>query len=402
MPRSERKPPARILDGMNALLFVVNFGLELAQHKNMYSFLFIDTERVWRGGQEQLFTLARGLRQRGHEVHLIHQPNSALGDRAGKIGVFLHPLAVRSEIGLISLLRLYSIIKRVRPDVLGFNTPKPILIGVLASRFTSAGVRIIFRRVDFPLGRSFFSRLKYTWGIDGIITISESIRSRLRSAGAPASKITTIYEGIDLSLYPESGQTQQALPASPAVVGVVSHLSREKGISFLVEAAALIPEVKKKYRFVIVGEGACLQELTQLVKEKDLEQIFQFTGFRSDIPQLMKSFSIFALPSLSEGLSSAILEAMASSLPIVASNVGGIPELVKDGENGLLVAPADADALASALQKLAENPEERFRMGQTNRRQAVEKFTMEQKILKTEELCTSLLLERRRLARKNQ
>jgi glycosyltransferase involved in cell wall biosynthesis len=368
----------------------------------MYSFLFIDTERVWRGGQEQLFTLARGLRQRGHEVHLIHQPNTALGDRAGKIGVFLHPLAIRSEIGFISLLRLYSILKRVRPDVLGFNTPKPILIGVLASRFTSAGVRIIFRRVDFPLGRSFFSRLKYTWGIDGIITISESIRNRLRSAGTPASKITTIYEGIDLSLYPESGQTP---PALPAVVGVVSHLSPEKGISFLVEAASLIPEVKKKYRFVIVGEGACLQELTQLVREKGLEQIFQFTGFRSDIPQLMKSFNIFALPSLSEGLSSAILEAMASSLPIVASNVGGIPELVKNGENGLLVAPADAEALARALQKLAENPEERFRMGQTNRRQAVEKFTMEHKITKTEELCTSLLklkAERRRSVRKDQ
>ncbi len=361
----------------------------------MYSFLFIDTERVWRGGQEQLFTLAKGLVQRGHEVHLVHQPNSAIGDRAQNTGIFLHPAAIRREICLISLMRLYSVIKSVRPDILAFNTPKPILMGSLASRFASVGIRIIFRRVDFPLRSGFISRIKYSWGIDGVLTISESIRTRLRSAGVPASKITTIYEGIDLSLFPALERQPRS---GPVVVGVVSHLSREKGISCLVEAASLVPEVKKNYRFIIVGQGACLQELTALVRAKGLDRNFQFTGFRSDIPQLMKSFDIFALPSLSEGLSSAILEAMACSLPIVASNVGGIPELVQDGKNGLLVAPADPAALAEAIQKLGENPESRLQMGQINRRQVEEHYTMEQKILKTEERCISLLLERRRSA----
>ena len=97
------------------------------------------------------------------------------------------------------------------------------------------------------------------------------------------------------------------------------------------------------------------------------------------------------MPSLSEGLSSAILEAMASSLPIVASNVGGIPELVKDEENGLLTESADPASLAKAIQRLAENPDLFLRMGRINRRLAEERFTMEQKILKTEELCNSLL-----------
>jgi glycosyltransferase involved in cell wall biosynthesis len=354
----------------------------------MFSFLFIDTERVWRGGQEQLFTLIRGLRQHGHEVHLIHSPNSALGERSKAIGACLHPLAIRSEIGPISLLRLYAIIKRVRPDILGFNTPKAILIGALASRFASSGVKIIFRRVDFPLRSNFFSRLKYTWGTDGIITISNAIRNRLKNAGVPASKISTIYEGIDLSLYPKIIRTHK--PGEPLVVGVVSHLTPEKGVRYLIEAAALIPEANKKFRFVIVGEGSCLPQLQELVREKKLNN-FDFKGFRSDIPQLMESFDILAMPSLSEGLSSAILEAMASSLPIVASNVGGIPELVKDGENGLLAPPADSAALARAIQTLAENPEEILRMGQKNRRQVEEKFTMETKILKTEELCEALL-----------
>jgi L-malate glycosyltransferase len=357
----------------------------------MISFLFIDTEHVWRGGQEQLFTLIRGLRGRGHEVHLVHQPDSALSQRSREMGVFFHPLAIRSEIGLISLLRLYSIIKRVRPDILAFNTPKPILMGVLASRFAPAKIRIIFRRVDFPLRRSFFSRLKYTWGIDGIITISDSIKNRLRSAGVPGSKITTIYEGIDLPLYPKRARVLQ--PGKQLVVGTVSHLSHEKGMTYLIEAASLIPEVNEKFRFVIVGEGACLQELMDLARRKRLEN-FRFTGFRSDIPQLMESFDIFILPSLSEGLSSAILEAMASSLPVIASNVGGIPELVKDGENGLLVAPADSVALAGAIQRLAQNPEDSLRMGREGRKQVEDRFAMEHKILKTEELCMSLLRSR--------
>jgi glycosyltransferase involved in cell wall biosynthesis len=354
----------------------------------MSTFLFIDTEQVWRGGQEQLFTLARGLVQRGHEVHLVHQPNSAIGERARDIGLFLHPIAVRSEIGLISLMRFYSLMKRVRPDIVGFNTPKPILMGCIAAKIARAKARIIFRRVDFPL-RGWFSRFKYTWGIDGVVTISASIRNRLISAGVPASRIATIYEGIDLSIYPALNRESRA--ALPVVVGVVSHLSREKGIDCLIEAASMIPDVREKLRFTIVGQGACLQSLRDLARQKGLEQIFQFTGFRSDIPELMKTFDIFVLPSLSEGLSSAILEAMACSLPIIASNVGGIPELVRHGVNGLLVAPADSAALTEAIQQLASDPEERLRVGQVNRKQVEEKYTMKQKISKTEELCASLL-----------
>ena len=109
----------------------------------------------------------------------------------------------------------------------------------------------------------------------------------------------------------------------------------------------------------------------------------------------MKSFDIFALPSLSEGLSSAILEAMAASLPIVATEVGGIPELVKDGENGLLVAPGDPAALALAIQRLADHPEESGRMGGRGRERMEEQFTLERKILETEQLCYDFCSNRR-------
>jgi glycosyltransferase involved in cell wall biosynthesis len=357
----------------------------------MFSFLVIDTERVWRGGQDQLFSLLKGLRQRGHAVHLICQPNTLLETRAGDHGITVHPLAIRSEVGPIAFFSLIPILRKARPDVLAFNTPKAILIGTLAAKFASVGAEIIFRRVNFPLRKNLFSRVKYTWGIDSVIAISESIHLQLQMCGIPASRIRTIYEGMDLSLYPKPAPPKQRSLAEPAVIGTVAHLSQEKGINYLIEAASLIPRVQERMRFVIVGDGKCRQELKEISESKGLRDTFYFAGFHSSTYEFMKSFDIFALPSLSEGLSSAILEAMAASLPIVATRVGGIPELVKDGDNGLLVAPANPEELAHALQQMVDDPEESARMGQRGRARMEEQFTLERKILETEQLCYALL-----------
>jgi glycosyltransferase involved in cell wall biosynthesis len=168
-------------------------------------------------------------------------------------------------------------------------------------------------------------------------------------------------------------------------------LSPEKGLSYLIEAASLIPHVKDRVRFDIVGDGSCRMELEELVRKKELEDCIQFLGFRADIQTLMKDFDLFVLPSLSEGLSSAIMEAMASSLPVIASNVGGIPELVQNGDNGLLVRPADPESLARAVMQLAENPETLRQMGIRGRERVEEKFTLDRKVQETEELCCTLV-----------
>ncbi len=358
--------------------------------------MFIDTERVWRGGQDQLFTLVKGLHQRGHKIHLICHPRTLLESRASELGILVHPISIWSEVGLLSLLQLIIVFRKARPDVLAFNTPKAIAIGTLASKFAPVGAGIIFRRVNFPLRKGIFTRLKYTWGIQCIVAISKSIRLQLETCGIPASKIRTIYEGMDLSLFPKRTPLKAHNGAEPVIVGTVAHLSREKGLNFLIEAASLIPDVKRKLRFIIVGDGYCLEELRGLVDQKGLKDVFEFAGFHSDTSQYMRSFDIFALPSLSEGLSSAILEAMATSLPIIATDVGGIPELVKDGDNGLLVAPANPAALARAILRLADNPEESRRMGQRGRERMEEQFTLERKIVETEQLCDSLIKESNR------
>ena len=357
----------------------------------MFSFLVIDTESVWRGGQDQLLALLTGLRQRGHRVHLICQPDTLLEKRGREIGISVHPLTIRSEFGLVAALRIAAILRKTRPDILAFNTPKAIFIGTLASRFVPVSARIIFRRVNFPLRKNPFSRFKYSWGIDCIVAISESIQLQLQICGIPASKIRTIYEGMDLDLFPKRTRPRVHNPGEPVVIGTIAHLSPEKGLNYLVEAASLIPSVQSKLRFVIVGDGKCLADLKELAARKGLSDIFHFAGFHSNTYQFMQSFDIFALPSLSEGLSSAILEAMATSLPIVATNVGGIPELVENGKNGLLVAPANPSELALAIQHLADNPAEAERMGHVGRERMEANFTLARKILETEQLCYTLL-----------
>ncbi|MBN2320668.1 MAG: glycosyltransferase [Acidobacteria bacterium] len=357
----------------------------------MLSFLFIDSERVWRGGHVQIFTLIQGLHHRGHRVHLVCFPGTTLETQARDLGISVHTIAIRSEAGVISLFRLYSVLRSVRPDFLAFNTPKPILLGKLASRFAPTGARIIFRRVDFPLRRNFISRMKYTRGIDCIIAISQSIKARLQQGGVPASLIKTIYEGVDLSLFPEYPEPEKRPPDARVTVGAVSHLSHEKGLSYLVEASALIPDVKRRARFIVVGDGPCREELQNLVRDKGLESCYYFAGFQTVTSDLLKDFDIFVQPSLSEGLGSAIMEAMACSLPVIGSRVGGIPELVRDGENGLLVPPADAENLSKAMQQLLNNPENCRKMGMEGRKRVEAEFTIERKILETEKLCNTLL-----------
>lgn len=361
----------------------------------MISFVFVDTERVWRGGQDQLFALLKGLERRGHQVHLICQPQTLLESRSREYGLSVHPVSIRSEADLLCFPRLLTIFRRIQPDILAFNTPRAVLLGSLASRMTRVGARIIFRRVNFPPRKGLFTLMKYRWGADRIVAISESIRLQLQLCGVPVSKITTIYEGMDPSLYPRRTQLRARRPGEPAVVGTVAHLSPEKGLNYLVEAASMIPDVKERLRFLIVGHGSCREELENLVRQKGLQDVFHFAGFHSDISPFMKSFDIFALPSLSEGLSSAILEAMAASLPIVATEVGGIPELVTSGENGILVAPANPGALAEAIGRLADNPVQALRMGQRGREIMEARFTLERKILETEQLCAMLLRKQR-------
>ena len=357
---------------------------------NSLKILYVDTDREWRGGQEQLFSLMLGIRDRQHQVWLAAPSDSPLSGKALQSGIETYRFGQGNELSPWAFLQLWKILGRQDFDIIHLNTPRPLVLGGLASKLCGIPLRVCSRRVNFPLN-SPLSRLKYNWMQESVVTVSGSIRQTLIQGGVRPDLIKVIYEGIDLDWVDSQQAHAPDHVNSGLVVGTVAHLSPEKGHRTLLEAAPRVISRVPDVHFILVGRGALMSTLKARVEELGIQKRVTFTGFRSDSEVLMKSFDVFCLPSLSEGLSSAILVAMASSLPVIATQVGGIPELVIDDETGILVSPDDADQLAVGLCKVLESPQLREKMGCAGRQRIEEKFTLERKLNETENLYLSLL-----------
>ncbi|HSR51836.1 MAG TPA: glycosyltransferase family 4 protein [Acidobacteriota bacterium] len=347
--------------------------------------LYVDTEQVWRGGQEQLYTLIRGLQARGHQCFLAAPGGAPLAERCRALKVPVEDFQQRSEWSPKAFRRLREVMLGENFQVVHFNTPRPILAGGLAAKLCGVPLRVSSRRVIFPLS-SPFSRWKYNACNDLIFTVCDSIRQVLTQAGVNRQRVRVVYEGVDLRWFDdlEAAEFQRGL--DEVWIGIVAHLSHEKGHRDLLEAASLLASRFSDVRYAIIGDGPLRQELEALSQELRLDDFVRFTGFRKDSEALMKRLDVFCLPSHSEGFSSAVLAAMANRLPVVASAVGGNRELVTDGETGLLVPPGEPAQLAEALWKLIDSQTLRHRMGQAGRKRVEDNFTMERKIELSERL----------------
>jgi glycosyltransferase involved in cell wall biosynthesis len=350
--------------------------------------LYIDTENFWRGGQEQLFSLICGMKQAGHEIMLASPSTAPLSEKVSRLGIRTINFDQRMEISPKAFRFLYSLMKNNPVDIIHFNTPQPVFPGGLAAKllaFTKGKrpVTVCSRRVNFPL-KYRLSRWKYNHLTDRVLTVSESIRKTLLNSGIRSNLVETVYEGIDPDW--NDAQKPAALPfcKDSLVVGTVAHLSQEKGHVDILKAISLLRDKCPEACFVFVGEGLMRSELEEYARDLGVSDIVHFTGFREDSEALMKNFDIFCLPSLSEGLSSAIMSAMACSLPVISTNVGGIPELVIHGKTGLLTEPSAPDQLAESLLRLLTSPEERIRFGREGRKIVETRFTIRHKLEKTE------------------
>ena len=355
--------------------------------------LYVDTEPVWRGGQEQVLSLIKGMRDRGHHVAVAAPRIAPLAGRVTGEGISFFPFGQRAELSPVALWRLYRILRAGRFDIVHFNTQRPLLAGGLASRMAGRPVTICSRRVNFPL-RSRLSALKFNLFMAKVVTVSASIKDTLASAHVDPGIVRVIYEGVDFRGIDRAPAPVLPLPHGKKIIGIVAHLSPEKGHSTLIKAFRRLLDSLPDVLLVIVGDGALRADLERLVWEMDLTDSVYFAGFRSDADALMKCFDVFCLPSLSEGLSSAILAAMSNRLPVVATRVGGIPELVTDTETGLLVEPSQSGPLAGALERLLRSPELASRMGNAGRRRVEQHFTQEAKLDGFENLYLELLAQR--------
>lgn len=229
-----------------------------------------------------------------------------------------------------------------------------------------------------------------------IIVISDAVSKRFDWMRDKERKVTTIYNGIDLEKFNPSlngGYTRKefGLNAQVPLVGMVGRLDRYKGYPYLLKAARKVIDAIPECRFLIVGEGERRKELEDLTNKLSLNNNVIFTGYREDVPEVLASLDLFVLSSVSEGLGRSIIEAMAMRKAVVATDVGGIPEIVKDKETGLLVASKDSDALAKAITELLVDKNKVKLMGLAGRKRAEERFDLDTHLKMTQKLYMDLL-----------
>jgi glycosyltransferase involved in cell wall biosynthesis len=350
--------------------------------------LHIDTARTWRGGQNQVLLTVNGLNAIGHRAALVAHPDGVLRSRARE-GLELIPIAPRTEMDLAAAWRLSRVVKSLKPDVVHAHDAHATAMASLALSFGSpapAPALIASRRVDFHLRKNSFSRWKHRQ-VDCFIAASEAIRRILVADGLPAERTVTVHEGIDvehvLAAPPVNIHETFWLPHHAPVVGNVAALVPHKGQRHLIEAAHLVVREIPDARFVILGEGELRESLERQVRDYHFEKHVLLPGFRTDVLGCIKGFDLFAMSSVTEGLGTSLLDAMACSRAIVATRAGGIPEIVDDGLNGVLVEPRDHRAMAREIVRLLRDDALRQRMGAAGRTRVADRFSVDRMVEET-------------------
>ena len=356
--------------------------------------LHVDTARTWRGGQNQVLLTVNGLRSIGERAALAAHPHGELRRRAAE-GLELIPMAPRTEMDLTAAWRFSRVIKRLAPDVIHAHDPHGVAMASLALSLGSSTAQgraprlVASRRVDFHLKGNSFSRWKYRQ-VDCFVAASEAIRRMLVGDGVPAEQTVTVHEGIDvehvLAIPPVNVHETFFLPHQAPIVGNVAALVPHKGQRHLIEAAHLVVQKVPDARFVILGEGELREHLERLVRDYHLEKHVLLPGFRVDVLGCLKGFDLFVMSSVTEGLGTSLLDAMACSKAIVATRAGGIPEVVEDGVTGTLVEPRDHHAMADAIVELLSSDAKRDAMATAGFARVQERFTVERMVAQTAEV----------------
>jgi glycosyltransferase involved in cell wall biosynthesis len=358
--------------------------------------LHIDTAKTWRGGQSQVKYTVMGLRAIGHRAALVAHPEGELLRRMSE-GLDLIPLAPRNEIDLAAAWRLSRVIKQLKPDIVHAHDPHAVAMASTALSIASPSPRpplVASRRIEFRIARNSFSRWKYSQ-VDCFLAISRAVRDRLVSDGIPSRKVEVVHEGVDVERVAaaRSGNVHAALflPTHAPIVGNVGALVAQKDHHTLIEAAALVVRDVPDTRFVILGEGELRPALEDHIRQKHLERHVFLAGFRADVLELLKDFDVFALSSMHEGMCTSLVDAMAAAKPAVATAVGGVPEVLADGDTGFLVPAKDHHALAERIVRLLRDEELRRQMGAAGLARARRLFTVERLVEETAAVYEGLI-----------
>jgi glycosyltransferase involved in cell wall biosynthesis len=359
----------------------------------------VDSECTWRGGQAQVAGLIDGLRRNGHEC-VLFAPAGPLAEKMRREGVTVRPFAASSDLDLPAALGLAGEFKGEPCDLIHVHSARAHAIAALSAKLAGGLPFVVSRRVDFDVAKNPLSALKYRFGVDLYLGISKGVERVLHKGGIDPRKTVVIPSGIDTGKWeslpdPTSLRQQLSLPADAPVVGSLAALAPHKDHRNLLAAARHLAGRRPEIRWVIFGEGECRGDLERERRRLDLEETVLLPGFTEDVGAAMALLEVFVLSSYLEGLGTGVLDAQAAGVPVVATRVGGVPEMVDHGTNGWLVPGRDPVALAAAVEEAVTGRAEALRRAEVAKR-TVKAFSIESTVARTEEAYARVLAARDR------
>lgn len=348
------------------------------------------------GGQEnRIFKEMCAMRAAGHHLEALCQPHARLTQRLREEGFHVHTMLMDGPRNYFrGVFRVRRILREGRFDVLNTHSRRDTMLAGVAARLAGTPLIVRTRHLAVKPG----SLLSYTVVPHRVTTVSEHVRRLLLDRGAAPERVATVYSPIPLPAPVEHStlRAELGLPDGAVVVGCVSVMREKKGHRALIDAMAGLLKRSEVF-LVLVGDGSpTLENLQAYVHTLGLDDKVLFTGRRSDIPNVLAGFNVFALATEQEASGTVFVEAAAAGLPVIGTDVGGVSEMLRDGETGLLVPLRDAAALTAALTSLIDDPDRRRAMGRAGMRavREGERFTLEGLVRRTEQ-CYGQWLEER-------
>jgi glycosyltransferase involved in cell wall biosynthesis len=351
------------------------------------------------GGQEKrvLAELA-GLAGRGHDLFLVCRAEARIRAEATALGIRVFPLPLKSPFDLPSILKLRTFLKKQGIEIVNTHSGVDSWIGAIAAKLAGVPVLVRTRHLNIPLRRSVLNFIHYL--PDLYITCGENMRNTLvGQCGFPGKRVVSIPTGVSLEFFDVTrdmgAKKEFGLDPSSPVISNVGILRKVKGHETTFRA---VPDVVREFphaRFLIIGDGPRRAELERMTADLDIQEYVRFTGFIKDIGRVYAFTDVAVLSSWSEGLPQSVLQALACAVPVVATRVGGVPEVVHDEKTGLLAEPGDHTGLARQIIRVLREPERAAEMALAGKELVRASHSVGHMLDTLEVLYTSLLSERR-------
>lgn len=327
--------------------------------------LHTESSTGWGGQENRTMNELISMRERGHEMAVLSRPGARILERAKEAGFQTFAVNMRSAMDFPAIFKLRRVMNTFHPDVVNTHSGRDTQLAGMAAR-SLIGRPLIVRTRHLALPIT--SKFSYSILPDHVVTVSKYVESYLVKAGVPSNQVSTVSTGVDFSRYDRATvqgnlREELGLTADSLLIGTVAILRAKKGHTEILDAA---PEVLKRFpnaHFIFAGDGPQTENLKARIAADGLTGRVHMLGLRRDVTNVLASLDVFVLPTHQEALGTAFIEAAAMGVPAVASNVDGVPEVVLDGQTGLLVPAQDGKALIEPICRLLGDPIFRQSMG---------------------------------------